>query len=83
MVTACREAELPEPVFEEAWGGVLVTFLKDVYTEESLRKLNLNDRQVKAVMYAKENGKMTNAIYQKINSTTRIFRPPHPARPRP
>ena len=72
MVTACREAELPEPVFEEAWGGVVVTFLKDVYTREFLRKLNLNDRQVKAVIHAKENGKMTNAIYQKINGTTRI-----------
>jgi len=72
IMTACQEAELPEPVFEELWGGVVVTFLKDIYTNEYFQKLDLNERQIKAVIYAKENGKMTNAIYQKINATTRV-----------
>jgi ATP-dependent DNA helicase RecG len=72
IMTAFQEAELPEPVFEELWGGVVVTFLKDIYTKEYLQKLDLNERQVKAVLYVKEHGKMTNAIYQKINTTTRI-----------
>ena len=31
-------------------------FRKDVYTEEYLLKLGLNERQVKAVMYVKERG---------------------------
>jgi len=32
-----------------------VEFRKDVYTEEYLRKLGLNDRQIKAVDHIKEN----------------------------
>src|SRR5882757_1019022 len=72
IITTCQEADLPEPVFNEAWGGVVVTFLNDIYTEEYLLKLDLNERQVKAVMYTKENDKITNATYQKINTTTRI-----------
>ncbi|HTI11032.1 MAG TPA: ATP-binding protein [Puia sp.] len=72
IITTCLEADLPEPIFDEAWGGVVVTFLNDIYTEEYLHKLDLNERQVKAVMYAKENGKITNAIHQKINTITRI-----------
>ena len=31
----------------------------------------LNDRQVKAILYAKENGKITNSEYQKINDCSR------------
>jgi ATP-dependent DNA helicase RecG len=34
-----------------------------------LVKLGLNPRQVKAVLYVKEKGKITNAEYQEINGT--------------
>jgi len=44
----------------------LVTLFKDRYTEGQLSKLGLNDRQVKAVLYVKENGKITNSQYQRI-----------------
>ena len=29
-------------------------FMKDIYTEEYLRNLGLNERQIKAVVYAKK-----------------------------
>lgn len=32
-----------------------------------MQTLGLNDRQVKAVLYTKENGKITNSEYQEIN----------------
>lgn len=41
-------------------------FRKDIYTEEYLHKLGLNDRQVKAVMYVKERGKITNKEYREL-----------------
>lgn len=41
-------------------------FNKDIYTEEYLRGVGLNGRQVKAVMYVKENKKITNKEYQEI-----------------
>jgi len=62
---ACLDAELPEPVFEEHQ-GFRATFRKDVYTEEYLRDLSLNKRQIKAVMYVKEKGKITNKEYREL-----------------
>ncbi|MFD1771174.1 hypothetical protein [Sphingobacterium suaedae] len=37
-------------------------------THEQLVKLGLNERQLKAVEYVKERGKITNKEYQTINS---------------
>lgn len=65
MVELCREAGLPEPEFKEE-GGFVVEFYKDIYTEEYLAKLGLNERQIRAVMYVKEKGKITNKEYQGI-----------------
>ncbi|MEG1555612.1 MAG: hypothetical protein RR356_02680 [Bacteroidales bacterium] len=38
-----------------------------IYNKENGNKLELNERQVKAVLYAKENGKITNKEHQEIN----------------
>ena len=57
IMEAMEEAGLPEPEFKEEMGGFSVYFRKDIYTEEYLRKLGLNERQIKAVMYVKEKGK--------------------------
>jgi len=61
---------LPEPEFKEEFGGISVYFRKDIYTEEYLRKLGLNERQIKAVMYVKERGRITNKEYQDINNVS-------------
>ena len=37
---------------------------KDILTEDYLKKLGLNERQIKAVMYVKKEGKITNKEYQ-------------------
>jgi ATP-dependent DNA helicase RecG len=47
---------------------LIVWLLKDRFTEEQLQKLGLNERQVKAVLYMKERGKITNKEYQEINA---------------
>ena len=52
-------------------GGFSVYFHKDIYTEEYLRKIELNERQVKAVMYVKEKGKITNKDYQELTGVSR------------
>jgi len=66
----CKEAELPEPELAERDGGFMVTLFKDNLTEEQLVKLGLNARQVKAVLYVKEKGRITNKEYQSINETS-------------
>jgi ATP-dependent DNA helicase RecG len=60
----CKKAGLPEPEFKEEFGGFSVYFYKDIYIDENLRKMGLNQRQIKAVMYVKEKGKITNKEYQ-------------------
>ncbi len=66
IIEACKNYGLPEPEFENN-GFMKVSFYKDIYTEENLRKMGLNERQIKAVMYVKERGKITNKEYREIN----------------
>jgi ATP-dependent DNA helicase RecG len=67
MIEGCRQYGIPEPVIAEEQEGISVTLLKHIYTEEYLKELQLNDRQVKAILYIKENGSITNASYQSVN----------------
>jgi len=68
ITNECIKSGLPEPEFREEFGGFSVYFYKDIYTEENLRKIGLNERQIKAVIYTKQNGKITNTEYQKIGN---------------
>ncbi len=58
---------MPEPDFIEENGVMTVTFYKNKWNEENLKKLGLNERQIKAVMYVKERGFINNSKYQEIN----------------
>jgi ATP-dependent DNA helicase RecG len=71
IVNACKSAGLPAPVLEEDGGGFIVKLFKDRYAEEELQKLGLNNRQIKAVLYVKEKGKITNKEYQEINEVSK------------
>jgi ATP-dependent DNA helicase RecG len=55
------------PAMEEDGGGFIIKLFKDRFSKEQLQQLGLNDRQIKAVLYVKEKGKITNSEYQKIN----------------
>jgi ATP-dependent DNA helicase RecG len=71
MLNLCSLAGIPEPHFEEYQSGFFVEFRKDIYTEEYLRKLGLNERQINAVAYVKEKGKITNKEYQELTGVSR------------
>jgi len=71
ILDACKEAELPEPEMLELDGGFSITLFKNTLTEEQLTKLGLNTRQVKAVLFVKEKGKITNKDYQQLNDCSR------------
>lgn len=68
IIETCKQAGLPEPELTEEFGGFLVTLFKNNLTTEQLNKLGLNDRQLKAVEYVKEKGKITNKEYQSLNT---------------
>ncbi len=70
IIEECKKAALPEPKFEISSGGFSVTFFKDKFTQDYLEKLNLNDRQIKAVQYLKKSDFITNKTYQEICKTS-------------
>lgn len=71
IFNSCREAELPEPEIQPLDGGVVVTLYKDYLNVEQLKKLGLNDRQIKAVEFVKTHGRISNKDYQELNSTSK------------
>ena len=56
---------------QELDGGFSITLFKNTLTEEQLIKLGLNGRQIKAVLFVKEKGKITNKDYQQLNDCSR------------
>lgn len=48
-----------------------MVFRKDLFNEEDLQAKGFNPRQIKAVLYVKEKGKITNKEYQEINACSR------------
>ena len=70
IIRECKQAGIPEPVFSYDSSDISVEFRKDIYNEKYLQSLNLNNRQIKAVLFAKEKGKITSGDYQEINDTS-------------
>lgn len=60
----CKEWGLPEPEFGISGTSIFVRIRKDILTEDYLKNLGLSERQIKAVMYVKKEGKITNKKYQ-------------------
>jgi len=71
IINSCKAAGLPTPELQEKEGGFIVTLFKDRFSAEQLQQLGLNDRQIKAVLYVKEKGKITNGEYQTLNSVSK------------
>ncbi len=66
ILQLCRDQGLPDPEFANWQGGVRVVFSKDPYTPERLRRMGLNERQIKAVLYVKEHGEISNRDYRRL-----------------
>lgn len=66
IIEATLEAGLPEPLIEEDQDGIRVTFLKDIYTEEYLKGSGLDDREIRALLFVKQTGQITNTQYQEL-----------------
>ncbi len=64
MSELCLAEGLPEPSYLVNGSDFWVEFRKDIYDEAYLKTLDLNERLIKALLYVKENGKITNSIYR-------------------
>jgi ATP-dependent DNA helicase RecG len=70
IINECKKAGIPEPTFIYDSSDITIAFRKDIYNEKHLQSLNLNKRQIKAVLFLKSKGRLTNKEYQEINNTT-------------
>ena len=72
IMEAMREEKLSDPVFEELSGGLNVTLIgpgksfEKAIEDQKLHKLDLNERQKKAMEYVKENGSIKRSEYMKL-----------------
>jgi len=66
IIKECLKHGLPEPLFEEIAGNLVVSFRKYRITGEYLAGLGLNRRQRMALEYIKEKGRITNRDLQEL-----------------
>jgi len=71
IINECIKAGLPEPKIENVFGGIQVTLFKNLLDKTKLIELGLNNRQINAIDYLKENKKITNSEYQKLNAVSK------------
>jgi len=62
----CEKHGLPEPKIEVYGGAFSITIFKEIYDEDYLSKLDINDRQKKAIQYVKKNKSITNSLYREL-----------------
>lgn len=71
IIKECKQAGIPQPIFRYETSDISVEFRKDIFHEKHLQSLELNARQIKAILYLKGRGKITNKEYQEINDCSR------------
>ena len=64
MMNYCLEAGIPSPNYSFEGSDFLVEFRKDIYHEEYLLDLGLNERQIEALLFFKPSRVITSSIYQ-------------------
>ncbi len=64
MINECVQFGIPKPKYFYDMSGFWVEFRKDVFDMEYLKSLGLNERQIQAIKFVKESGKITNSEYQ-------------------
>ncbi len=71
MINECIRFGIPKPKYFYDMSGFWVEFKKDIFDLEYFKALGLNDRQIQAMKFLKENGKITNSEYQTNYSVAR------------
>lgn len=71
MRTACRTQGLPDPVFQSTANSFTVTLRKDNLSDERLRQIGMNSRQLQAIHYVRQNGSISNSEHQNLTGATR------------
>lgn len=71
MASELQTEGFPKPQFESNGGRFKVTFFKQIATESNFKEHELSTRQLLAVKYVKEHGKISNSEYQTLTDVSR------------
>ena len=71
MRNACKAQGLPDPVFQSTPTNFTVTLRKDELSDERLKKMGMNNRQILAVHYVRQNGSINNSEHQRLTDSPR------------
>ena len=71
MRNACRSQGLPDPIFHSTATSFTVTLRKDELSDERLRQMGMNSRQIRAVHYVRQNGSISNSEHQVLTEAPR------------
>jgi ATP-dependent DNA helicase RecG len=75
MTEQCVEAGLPVPLITCEGSDFWITFRKDIYNKADLSKLDLNERQMDALLFFKAKREITTSEYaKKYNISDRTAR---------
>ncbi len=66
IINAMKKRGLPEPVIRHLGEGFEMKFYKDIYNAETLRDRGIGERQIKAILYIKERGSISNREYREM-----------------
>jgi len=65
IINECKNAGIPEPVFTYDSSDICVEFRKDIYNEKYLSDLELNKRQLDALLYFKSKREILSSEYMR------------------
>lgn len=65
IINECKNAGIPEPVFTYDSSDISVEFRKDIYNEKYLSELELNERQLDALLHFKSNSEIQSSEYMR------------------
>lgn len=71
IIALCREADLPEPEFEQREGSFFITLWRDWLMTEVMDHLKLNDRQILCLKTLKAERQTTTMAYQNFLGCSR------------
>jgi len=72
IIEWCKDWGIAEPDFEYAGSSIVMTLRKSKLTEKYLKRLGLNERELKIIKYLKTNERISSGDVQKLLKVTRM-----------
>ena len=72
MIDECKALGFASPEFGILAGGFDTKLKKEIWTEEQLKEVGLSEKLIKALLYTKKHGSISNSEYQELNNVSKM-----------